>query len=671
VRFVTLFVATALLAVGCSAYEGDLAPAPALDAEPPPADAFEAGTENDASQPGLCSPGFASCDPNAATPCAARLDTLPNCGSCNESCTEIGANDCTKDSCTGTGVGSCKHYDWGNCAVPGKVGACNLPAACRHDDDGDGLTNEWEMNGGVDLNCDGVYDASEKMLTNVDPGNPLGASASPTMKDVFVEYDYMVLPDQGTPCTIAPQANFPAFSPDCDFDQYCINSVCRGHSDAPSAAAVEYVVAAFRAKSINLHIDPVHQALPHSHVSRYGTPLAGCSAPDAATLAKPRRAVDFYSIKNNPLYYDRAHRDPAFHYFIFAHLHTCDSAADCATCFPQQTFRSSGLAEIIGNDGIVSYGGRFDATGGASPPTTLNQASTFMHELGHNLGLDHGGPYGLPDSTTNNKPNYLSVMGFAYQLSGISRSATAGSTAIFETRVDYQDIAPGGAILPVLNESGALDETTGINSGTNDIAYYFCPARTPGPGTGPINWDCDNASALVTNASGDINNGDGTMLRSYRDWPNLVFGFQCSASGNFLDGASPQVVTRDDIDWHTAEAEGLLYPVLTVTMDVRPSSSSSAEQSEHAEHCVASGRPCGDVVTVFGSNDLDVTHVVPSSLRFRGVAPSSIRIADLDSDGRPDLEITSPTSARGPSTRSCTLAGHLDTSQRFTASCFR
>ena len=55
--------------------------------------------------------------------------------------------------------------------------------------------------------------------------------------------------------------------------------------------------------------------------------------------------------------------------------------------------------------------------------STREQSGTFMHELGHVLGLGHGG-----DSGINLKPNYLSVMSYAFQL-GIPTSS--GS------RIDY------------------------------------------------------------------------------------------------------------------------------------------------------------------------------------------------------------------------------------------
>ena len=45
------------------------------------------------------------------------------------------------------------------------------------------------------------------------------------------------------------------------------------------------------------------------------------------------------------------------------------------------------------------------------------QAGTFLHELGHNLGLGHGG-----SDDTNCKVNYLSVMGYLFQFANFVSS---------------------------------------------------------------------------------------------------------------------------------------------------------------------------------------------------------------------------------------------------------
>jgi hypothetical protein len=90
-----------------------------------------------------------------------------------------------------------------------------------------------------------------------------------------------------------------------------------------------------------------------------------------------------------------------FHYAIFAHSIYPDNTA---TSLWEDTI--SGYAEMPGNDLIVALG-EWDFTAG-------EQEGTFMHELGHNLGLDHGG-----GDSMNYKPNYLSVMNYTFQMPNI------------------------------------------------------------------------------------------------------------------------------------------------------------------------------------------------------------------------------------------------------------
>lgn len=71
---------------------------------------------------------------------------------------------------------------------------------------------------------------------------------------------------------------------------------------------------------------------------------------------------------------------------------------------------ASGISpEIPGVNFVVSLGV-------VKNVTPLIEAGTLMHELGHNLGLQHGG-----NEPMNNKPNYLSVMNYLYQFDGFQR----------------------------------------------------------------------------------------------------------------------------------------------------------------------------------------------------------------------------------------------------------
>ena len=130
----------------------------------------------------------------------------------------------------------------------------------------------------------------------------------------------------------------------------------------------------------------------------------------------------------------------AYHYgeWITYYGGTCTSAG-----------LSSGLAELLGNDFVVSLGcgfGGSDPSGG-SVGTDDQQAGTFMHELGHNLNLAHGGAadsfaIGSGNYNTNCKPNYLSVMNYARQMPNAILDATSWES-LFNWRGSGAQTFPG------------------------------------------------------------------------------------------------------------------------------------------------------------------------------------------------------------------------------------
>ena len=88
-----------------------------------------------------------------------------------------------------------------------------------------------------------------------------------------------------------------------------------------------------------------------------------------------------------------------------------------------------------------------------------------MHELGHNLNLGHGG-----GDWTNNKPNYLSIMNYTFQMSGVPPTdPDAGGPLV--GRVDYSRAA-----LPTLVET-TLNEPAGIGDGADNTSFSV-PAAT-------------------------------------------------------------------------------------------------------------------------------------------------------------------------------------------------
>ena len=138
-----------------------------------------------------------------------------------------------------------------------------------------------------------------------------------------------------------------------------------------------------------------------------------------------------------------------FHYAIFANLYWKGGT-------------SSGLS-TSNRDFIVTLGG--------FAGTDNEQSGAFMHELGHNLGLDHGG-----NSGTNYKPNYPSVMNYGQN--------------DFAVDVDYDGLSDGPldyshGFLPDLDEN-CLDEEYGIARfvTTEGVGWE-------GQGADLANWDLD------------------------------------------------------------------------------------------------------------------------------------------------------------------------------------
>ncbi|HEY3216120.1 MAG TPA: DUF6531 domain-containing protein [Candidatus Eisenbacteria bacterium] len=91
---------------------------------------------------------------------------------------------------------------------------------------------------------------------------------------------------------------------------------------------------------------------------------------------------------------------------------------------------TTGIAEILGNDAILGAGA-IVATGlfGTGEERTAVESGTLFHEIGHSLGLRHGGTSsrsGGADVAGNDagiglvdKVNYISVMDYRYQIGGI------------------------------------------------------------------------------------------------------------------------------------------------------------------------------------------------------------------------------------------------------------
>jgi hypothetical protein len=140
------------------------------------------------------------------------------------------------------------------------------------------------------------------------------------------------------------------------------------------------------------------------------------------------------------------------------------------------------------------------------------KVGTFIHEFGHTLGLGHGGSDG-----TNYKPNYLSVMNYAFQVSGVPRT---GTTPFY--------FGYSLADLPDLLET-TLNENVGLNSASANTfrTRWYCPGdiltTSVGTANGPLDWNCNGP--INNPVSADINlDGVQNTLTGWNDWANLVYG---------------------------------------------------------------------------------------------------------------------------------------------------
>jgi hypothetical protein len=348
------------------------------------------------------------------------------------------------------------------------------PAA---DADGDGLLDTWETDG-IDYDHDGTVDL---VLSGADPFH----------KDLYLEVDWMQ-------------------------DE---------HSHAPEAQGLSDVAAAFAASPV---ANPDGQSGVTLHVQA-NEPVQEIESIWFSTRG-PGAADDFDDLKlgNDAESCDGAFGTAAdrasancenvlgarrlvFRYGIFGH----DYAENPG---------SSGVAEQPGNDLMVTLGSWTTAEIDAAGGQRAAEAGTLMHELGHTLGLLHGGIDGA-----NCKPNYLSVMSYSLQFPSIDRSRP----------LDFSRAA-----LQVLDEL-ALSEPAGVAGPSGRKAVYGVGgASRTAPADGPIDWNGDG-DAADGGVAADVNHIDsagcgpspGGRLIGAEDWDRLAYDFRSAPT--FADGTRP------------------------------------------------------------------------------------------------------------------------------------
>jgi hypothetical protein len=253
----------------------------------------------------------------------------------------------------------------------------------------------------------------------------------------------------------------------------------------PSGDTFKKIVEEFARHNIRLHIDAGPDSIDYVTGRKWSTYPGGSGGGEIPYVNEANTFSRIRSIANT---YFKSSRTRAFHYCVFA--------------------------ENLGGAGGVAYlqSQLFTVLGTMSD---WAKGAAFMHELGHNLNLQHGG-----DDAQNNKPNYLSNMNYIF--------AYSDDLAYKYSDFDLFDLDEND-----LNEPYGVDPT-GLTAGTgihtalivNGRSQFFLASKTP------LDYN-HNGSTTDTHVRADLANKsqatqtDNTIsydvLTSQNDWDALVF----------------------------------------------------------------------------------------------------------------------------------------------------
>lgn len=373
----------------------------------------------------------------------------------------------------------------------------------------------------ADVDEDGIPDSSEVSGSTFAGLDLYSMGARTNKKDIFIEIDFMNAPSH--------------------------------KGLIPQKAALDKLVRAFADNGINLHLDVGNFFSNSFSIENYNLGNKRSRVPYAKSVSLSHRREDLKGRANFYAYKDKymaINRKQIFHYMLLASSRNPDGSPG-----------SSGRAEIGGNDILITIGA-WDLNGNSVAGKNLLtnfQAGTMMHELGHNLGLRHGGI-----NNENYKPNYLSTMNYLYQIKGLGKTTgpTVGDRYYYTKGykgIEICDLAQSPCSSSfVINYSHGRGRDINEKSFSENIGIGYGDSWVDYNNDGKVN----NSLSLNINGDGvkDINaKGGKKLLQDYDDWANLNLLFIRTWPGNSgstlaLDTEVVDVVANDYQQWSEEEA---------------------------------------------------------------------------------------------------------------------